>query len=99
MLTVFVGVSIPAQNISTKKQVGEERVLLIIHFHIVFHQQRKSGLELTQGRNLEAGADAAGMEGCCLLDCFTALLSYRTQDYQHRDGTTHNGLGPPALHH
>jgi hypothetical protein len=23
------------------------------------------------------------------------LLSYRTQDHQPRDGTTHNGLGPP----
>jgi hypothetical protein len=26
-----------------------------------------------------------------------SLLSYRTQDYQPRDGTTHNGLGPPSL--
>jgi hypothetical protein len=24
-----------------------------------------------------------------------SLLSQRTQDYQHRDSTTHNGLGPP----
>jgi hypothetical protein len=24
-----------------------------------------------------------------------SLLSYRTQDHQPRDGTTHNGLGPP----
>jgi hypothetical protein len=24
-----------------------------------------------------------------------SLLSYRTQDYQPRDGTTNNGLGPP----
>jgi hypothetical protein len=28
-----------------------------------------------------------------------SLLSYRTQDYQPRDGTTHNGLGPPTLSH
>jgi patatin-like phospholipase/acyl hydrolase len=26
-----------------------------------------------------------------------SLLSYRTQDYQLRDGTAHNGLGPPPL--
>jgi len=26
-----------------------------------------------------------------------SLLSYRTQDHQPRDGTTHNGLGPPTL--
>ena len=27
-----------------------------------------------------------------------SLLSYRTQDYQHRDGTTHNGLClPPQI--
>jgi hypothetical protein len=26
-----------------------------------------------------------------------SLLSYRTQDDQPRDGTTHNGLGPPPL--
>ena len=25
------------------------------------------------------------------------LLSYRTQDHQPRDGTTHNGLDPPPL--
>ena len=26
-----------------------------------------------------------------------SLLSYRTQDYHPRDGTTHNGLGPAPL--
>jgi hypothetical protein len=26
-----------------------------------------------------------------------SLLSYRTQDHQPRDGTTHSGLGPPPL--
>jgi hypothetical protein len=28
-----------------------------------------------------------------------SLLSYRTQDYQPRDGTTHNGLDPPPNVH
>jgi hypothetical protein len=26
-----------------------------------------------------------------------SLLSYRTQDYQLKDGTTHSGLGPPPF--
>ena len=42
---VLVRVSIPAQNIMTKEQVGEERVLFILYFHIAVHLQRKSGLE------------------------------------------------------
>jgi hypothetical protein len=45
----------------------------------------------------EAGADAEAMEGCSLLACFPwllSLLSYRTQDYQPRDGITHKGPFP-----
>jgi len=48
----------------------------------------------------EAGADAEAMEGCFLLLASPgslSLLSYRTQDHQPRDGTTHHGLGPPTL--
>jgi hypothetical protein len=63
---VLVRVSIPAQNIMTKKQVGKEKGL---HFHIAAHHQRESGLELTQGRNL----DAEAMVGCYLLACFPWL--------------------------
>ena len=37
--------------------------LFSLHFHIAVDHQRKSGQELTQGRNLEAGADAEAMEG------------------------------------
>jgi hypothetical protein len=47
--------------------------LLSLHFHIVVHHQRKSGQELTQGRNLEVGVDAEAMEGCYLLACFPWL--------------------------
>ena len=49
------------------------------------------------GQEPEAGADAEAIEGCCLLACslsLLSLLSYRTQDYQPRDGSTHNGLAP-----
>jgi hypothetical protein len=40
-----------------------------LYFHIAIHHQRKLGQELTQGRNLEAGADAEAMERGCLLAC------------------------------
>jgi hypothetical protein len=60
----------------TKKQVGKERVYSAYTFHIAVHHQRKAGPELTQGRNLESGADAEDMEGCCLLDCFPWLAGF-----------------------
>jgi hypothetical protein len=50
---VLVRVSILAQNIMTKKQVGEERVYSAYTFHIAIHHQRKSGLELKQVRKQE----------------------------------------------
>jgi hypothetical protein len=46
----------------------------------------------------KARADGEAIERCYLLVCFCGLLnvlSYRTQDYQPRDGTTHNGLSHP----
>ena len=80
MEAVLVRVSIPAQNIMTEKQVGEKEGLFSLHFHIAVHHQRKSGQELTLGRNLEAGADAEAMEGCYWLasPVLLSLLSYRT---------------------
>jgi hypothetical protein len=41
----------------TKKQVGGEKGLFGLHFHIAVHHQGKSGQELKQDRILEAGAD------------------------------------------
>ena len=64
------------------------------------HHWRKSGQELKQGWNPEAGADAETMEGAAYWLDSPGLLSlsfYRTQDHQPRDSTTHNGLGPPPL--
>jgi hypothetical protein len=57
-----------------------------------------AGWELTQGRNLEAGPDAEVVEGAVYWlasSDLLSLLSYRTQDYQPRDGTTHNGPSNP----
>jgi hypothetical protein len=63
------------------KQPGKERVFFLFCFvflfffffglyvHITLHHQRKSGQELKQGRNLEAGVDADATEECCLLAC------------------------------
>ena len=70
-----------------------------LHFHIAVHHQRKSGEVLTQGRNLEAGddAEAVGKGDAAYWIAspgLLSLLSYRTQDYQLRGSTTHNGLGP-----
>ena len=66
-----------------------------LHFLTAVHHQRKSGLELKQVRKQElmqrpwrdvlywlASSD------------LLSLLSYRTQDYQPRDGPTHKGPFP-----
>jgi hypothetical protein len=52
-VTVLVRVSIPAQSIMTKKQVGEEMFYSAYTFHITVHHQRKSELELKQVRKQE----------------------------------------------
>jgi hypothetical protein len=75
LLTVLVRVCIPAQNIMTKKQVRGERVYSAYTFHIAAHHQRKSGLELTHGRNLEAVANAEAMEGTTYWLVSPGLLS------------------------
>jgi hypothetical protein len=83
----------------TKKQVGEERVYSSYNSILLFiTKEVRTGAQTGQ----EAGADAEAMEGCSLLACFPwlappgllSLLSYRTQDYQPRDGTTHKGPFP-----
>ena len=77
-----------------KEQVGEERVYSAYTSTLWFvtegSQDRSS-----QGRNLEAEADAEAMEGAAYWIAFPGLLSlpfYRTLDHQPRDGTTYSGL-------
>jgi hypothetical protein len=49
--------------------------LFSLYLHIAVHHQRKSGQELTQGRNLEAEADSEAMEECLLpLPCSACFL-------------------------
>jgi len=64
------------------------------HFHIAVHSQRKSGQELTEGRNLEAGADAEAMEGVLL----TGLLSLACSGcFVIELRTTSQGMAPPTM--
>ena len=59
---------------------------------------------LTEGsqdsNSKEAGAGVETMEDAefwLTSPALLSLLSYRTQDHQPKDGTTHNGLGLPPL--
>jgi hypothetical protein len=63
-------VSIPGQNIMTKKQVGEERVYSANTSMLLFiTKEVRTGSQAGQ----ETGADAEAMEGCSLLACFPWL--------------------------
>jgi hypothetical protein len=78
----------------TKKPVGEERVYSA---YTAVHHQRKSGLELKQVRKQEL-MQRPWRDVLYWLASpgLLSLLSYRTQDYQPRDGTTHKGTSPPT---
>jgi hypothetical protein len=84
---VLVTVSIPGQNIMTKKQVGEERIYSAytsISKESSSLKKVRTGIQAGQ----KAGADAEAMERCYWLASpgLLSLLSYRSQDYQPRDG-------------
>jgi hypothetical protein len=66
----YLRVSIPAKNVVTKKQVGEERVYSAYTSTLLFiTKEVRTGTQAGQ----EAGADAEAMEGCSLLACFPWL--------------------------
>jgi hypothetical protein len=95
-LSVLVRISIPAQNIMIKKQVWGGKNLFSSHFHIAVHHQRKSGLELKQVRKQELMQRPwRGVTYWLASPGLPSLLSYRIQDYQPRNGTTHNGPSHP----
>jgi hypothetical protein len=79
------------------KQVGEERVYsAYTYFHIAVHHQRKSRLELKQVRKQELMQSPWRDVSYSLASPgLLSLLSYRTHDFQPRDGTTHKGPSPP----
>ena len=78
----------------TKKQIGEGRVYSAYTSILLFiTKEVRTGTQAGQ----KAGADAEAMEGCSLLASspgLLSLLSYKTQDYQPRDGPTHKGPFP-----
>jgi hypothetical protein len=78
----------------TKKQVGEERVYsAYTPYCCLSPKEVRTGTQAGQ----KAGADAEAMEGCSYWLAspgLLSLLSYRTQDYQPRDGPTHKGPFP-----
>jgi hypothetical protein len=70
LLIVSDKVSIPAQNIMTKKQVEKERVYSAYTSILLFiTKEVRTGTQAGQ----EAGADAETMEGCYLPACFPWL--------------------------
>jgi len=79
-------------NIMTKKQVREESVYSAYTSTLLFltkgRQDWKQELMQRPRRDVTYWLASPGL---------LSLLSYRTEDYQPRDGTTHNGLGPPQL--
>jgi hypothetical protein len=95
---VLVRVSIPAENIITKKQVGVERIYSAYTSTLLFitqgsqdwnsHRVGTWRQELMQKpwRNAPYWIASPGL---------LSWLSYRTQDYQPRDGTTHNEPSHP----
>jgi hypothetical protein len=66
----LVRVCIPAQNIMTKKHVGEERVYSTYTSTLLFTK------EIQDRNSHRAGADAEAMEGCCLLACCPWLAQF-----------------------
>jgi hypothetical protein len=84
----------------TKKQVGEQRVYsAYTYVHIAIHHQRKSGQELNQGRNLEAGADAEAMEAMLLTGVLPLACSacFLIEPRTTSPGMTPPTMGPPLL--
>jgi hypothetical protein len=78
-----------------KKQVGEERVNSAYTFHIAVNHQRMSGLQLKQVRKQELMQRPwRDVPYWFASPGLLSLLSYRTQDCQPRDGTTHKGPFP-----
>ena len=89
-----------AQNIVPKKEVEEERVYSAYTSTLLFitkgSQDRNSSRAGTWRQKL-IQRPWRGAAYWIASPGLLSLLSYRTQDYQPRDGATHNGLDPPPF--
>jgi hypothetical protein len=90
LLTFFWGVMVRVSITVIKHHIQSElgrkgfSWLILLHGSPTLKEARQ---ELKQGRNLEAGADAEAMGGCCLLACSSRLAQpafLRAQDHQSR---------------
>ena len=83
------------------KATWEGKGVFPLQFCVTVHHQKWVGQELKQGGNLEAGADAAAMEGCCLLlpmACSVCFLTEpRTASPEIRPPTMGWALPHPSL--
>ena len=82
----------------TDSSLGRKGFMWITHPQSPSTEGSQGREGLKPGGNLEAGADAEAMEDAAywlVPHGLLSLLSYRTQDHQLRDGTTHNGLVCP----
>jgi hypothetical protein len=75
----------------TKKQVGEERVYSAYTSKLLFIIKRSQDWNSNRKQELMHRAWRDVSYWLASSDLLS-LLSYKTQDYQPRDGTTHNGL-------
>ena len=97
MESVLVRVSIPAQSITTKKPVGEERVYSAYTSTLLFitkGSQDRNSLRVRTWRQELMQRPWRDVTYWLASPGLFSLLYYRTQDYQPRDGTTHHGLSP-----
>jgi hypothetical protein len=96
----LVRVTIAVIKHNGQNQDKEKRVCLV-HASSAVHHWGKSGQELTQGRNLEAGADAEDMEDAAYWlasQGSLSLLPYKVQDHQPKADITNQELHhPPSL--
>jgi hypothetical protein len=84
----YLRVSIASQNIMTKKQSWEERVYSAYTSTLLFTTKRSQDCKSSRAGSRRSWRDVIYWLASPGL---FSLLSYRTQDYQPRDGTTHNG--------
>jgi hypothetical protein len=94
---VLVRVSIPAQTSGPRIKLGRKGFIRLT-LPYCCSSPRKSGLERKQIRKQKLMQRPwRDVPYWLASPGLLSLLSYRTQDHQPRDGTTHNGLGPPPL--